>query len=372
MKILLAGGGSGGPVSPLLAVSAEINKTHKQAEFLLVGTKTGPEGQMAKSAGINFAYINAPKFRRYFSLKNIAIPVLLLISYFEAKKILKTFPADCVFGTGSFVQVPLVWAAWMSGIPVVLHQQDVIPSLANRLCQFAAKKITVTFPLSLTSFYSGFGILYKKRHGDKVVLTGNPFREQLHDGSKDKALKEFGLNSELPTLLVLGGGTGAEFLNNLIVDSLPQLSKTVQIIHSTGAGKFKQGHSDNYHPFEFISNMADAYAVADIVLARAGISTITELSNLKKLSIIVAMPNSHQEANALYLLQMDSAIVLKQQGLSPRALTTLVRRLIFSPQVDKGLKENIAKIMPHTARQRIAEIILNYSVKPWPQKQDQP
>ena len=159
-------------------------------------------------------------------------------------------------------------------------------------------------------------------------------------------------------MLVIGGGTGAEFLNTLVANCMPQLSKSVQIIHSTGKNKPGAGHSDNYHAYEFIDNMADAYAVADIVVCRAGVSTLTELSNLKKLTILVPIPQSHQELNALFMAHLDAAIVLKQDKIKTENFISLIRRLLFAGQAQESLKNNIAKIMPHNANQKISEIIL--------------
>jgi UDP-N-acetylglucosamine--N-acetylmuramyl-(pentapeptide) pyrophosphoryl-undecaprenol N-acetylglucosamine transferase len=363
MKILLVGGGSGGPVSPLLAISQHILKTHPKAEFLFVGTKNGPEAVMAKSAGINFISIISGKWRRYFSWKNFVAPFQILAGIIQSLKILKAFRPTCVFGTGSFVQVPVVWAAWFFKIPIVLHQQDVRPSLANKLCEFCATKITVTFAESAKNFSTGLGLFYKKHPGDKITITGNPFREELRTANKAEAQEFFHLRPDLPTLLVLGGGTGAEFLNNLIIDCLPRLSKTVQIIHSTGHGKFKAEIKENYHPFEFIQNMAQAYAAADIVLARAGLSTLTELSNLRKLSIIVPMPQSHQELNGLFLIRAEAAIVIGQKRVTPASFIGLVRKLLFAQEAQDILKHNIGKIMPHEANEKISELILKLAEK---------
>ncbi|HYV33323.1 MAG TPA: UDP-N-acetylglucosamine--N-acetylmuramyl-(pentapeptide) pyrophosphoryl-undecaprenol N-acetylglucosamine transferase [Candidatus Limnocylindria bacterium] len=357
MKILLVGGGSGGPVAPLLAIAEEIKKSHPKAHFLLVGTKSGPERMMAASAKIAFAHVEAGKLRRYASLKNLAAPALTIAGFLQAFKILKAFKPDCVFGTGSFVQVPVVWAAWLLKIPVVLHQQDLAAGLANKLCQFAAKKITVTFEASLRGFSESMGFFYKKR-SDKIILTGNPFREELKKGDKESAIKTFNLKTDLPTLLVLGGGTGAEFINSLIVKTLPELSRTVQIIHSTGKGKFNAEKNENYHPYEFIDNMAEAYAAADMVVARAGLSTITELSHLGKLSIIIPLPESHQEINALFLLRANAAVVLNQQRVVPEAFIELIRKLLFAHEAQVALKANIEKIMPHDANKKISEIII--------------
>ncbi len=358
MRILLVGGGSGGPVSPLLAVAEHIKQTHPKASFLFIGGKIGPESQMAGRAGIPFVSITSGKFRRYFSWTNFSSPFLVIVGFFQALKILKEFRPNCVFGTGSFVQVPVIYAARFLKIPVAIHQQDLVPGLANKLCQFAAEKITVSFEDSLANFSENLGLFYKKRKTDKIVLTGNPFREELSKGSKVRAEKEFHLNSNFPTLLVIGGGTGSAFLNELILASLPSLTKTVQIIHSTGGRKIKFKSQENYHAFEFINNMADAYAAADFVLPRAGMSTITELSNLKKLGIIIALPNTHQETNAWYLMRQRAAIILPQAQASPEILSNLVRKLLFAHDTQKLLQSNMAKIMPQSATEKISEIII--------------
>ncbi len=168
------------------------------------------------------------------------------------------------------------------------------------------------------------------------------------------------MKKDLPTLLVLGGGTGAEFFNKLIWESLQTLCKSVQIIHSTGKGKLIAHHPthENYHAFEFITNMADAYAAADFVLARAGVSTITELSNLKKISIIIPMPKTHQEFNAWYVREHEAAVVLKQKIVNPPAFTSFIRKLIFLNQEQEHLKKNIGSIMQHGATAKIADIVI--------------
>lgn len=357
MKILLVGGGSGGSVAPLLAVADEIKKERQEAGFLFVGGKTGPEKAMAEKAGLEFVAITSAKFKRYYAWSNPLAPFYVIIGFFNSLKILKSFRPDCVFGTGSFIQVPLVWAAKFLGIPVILHQQDYLAGLANKLCQFAAIKITVSFEESAKGFYSGFGIFYKK-HKEKIILTGNPFREELKEAPKAEALKFFNLKNDLPVLLVLGGGTGAEYLNKLVAESLPNLTKFIQVIHSTGKGKTGAATMENYHPFEFIDHMAEAYAAADIVLARAGMSTITELSNLKKVSIIVPMPDSHQETNTLALMRHEAAIIVAQNKLTPQRFVSFLRKLLFEHDIQTMLKANIQKIMPHNAAQTISGIII--------------
>ncbi len=364
MKILLAGGGSGGSVSPLLAVANKIITHHPKAHFLLVGTNIGPEKNMAQAQHIEFTPIAVAKFRRYFSWANFIAPFLFIGAFYQSYKILKSYKPDCVFGAGSFVQVPIIWAAWFLNIPSVIHQQDVVLSLANKLCQLIVSKITVTFPESQANFSSSIGIFYKK-NPDKVVATGNPFREQLVNGNKQIAITNFKLKSDLPTLLVLGGGTGAEFFNQLIKNCLPDLGKTVQIIHATGRGKGENIQHENYHGLAFLkeADLANAYAAADIVLSRAGLSAITELAYLKKLSIIVPMPHSHQEINGQYLMSKQAAIVIPQHKITSKNFTGLIRKLVFAQEVKLELEENIGKLMPKNAGAKIAEIIIKLAEK---------
>lgn len=323
----------------------------------MVGTKKGPEGAMSQQAGVPFLSIASGKWRRYWSLQNILSPFLVLAGFVQAVSIIRKFRPDCVFGAGSFVQVPVVWAAKIFGIPVVLHQQDLEAGLANRLCEHAATNITVTFADSLTDFSSGLGLFYKKNRA-KIVLTGNPFRRQLSGATKEQGQSFFHLKNDFPTLLVLGGGTGAEFLNNLVVQSLPELCRAVQVIHSTGKQKQSAAKHENYQSFEFIANMAEAYAAADIVLSRAGLSTITELSNLEKVAVVVPMPDSHQELNAYLLYRQQAALVLDQSELTPTGLVKVIRRLLFEHELQQLLKKNIKDIMPKNSAQKISDIII--------------
>ncbi len=362
MKIILVGGGSGGPVSPLLAVAEKIRQGHPHAEFLFVGGKDGPEHHMAEAAGINFVAISAGKLRRYFSLKNFVDPFLAVAGLFQSKKIIKQFKPDCVFGAGSFVQVPLMWAAAWAKVPVVIHQQDVYPSLANKLCAPIASKITVTFEQSLNDFPASLGILYNRRSSEKIIHTGNPFRQELAEAEKEQSKKVFNLHNGLPVLLVTTGGTGANALNQMVIKSLPHLTKIVQVIHQTGKGKGGGlTEQENYHPFEFISNMGQAYAAADLVLCRAGVSTITELSNLGKMAIIVPIPHSHQEYNAKLLEDNAAAFVITQKELDAEVLPHLIRKLLFKYQTQLGVIKQMQKIMPHDAAEKIAEIIVKQS-----------
>ncbi|MCL5774690.1 MAG: undecaprenyldiphospho-muramoylpentapeptide beta-N-acetylglucosaminyltransferase [Patescibacteria group bacterium] len=366
MKIVLAGGGTGGPVAPLLAVAGGIKSQHPNAGMFFIGTKRGPEKRMAQNAGLEFASIPAGKLRRYFSWRNFGTPFLFFAGFIKSLYLLKKYKADCIFGTGGYVQVPVVWAGWVLGIPSLIHQQDVVPSLANTLCQFPAKKITVTFESTAKHFLSGLGLFLKKASHEKILVTGNPVRQELLSATKEEAVRFFNLSADLPVLYVVGGGTGSLFLNQLVKDAQPKLKKVVQVIHSAGvAGRGRLGlkNQTNYQVYDFIDKAGLAYAAADIVLSRAGLSTISELSLLRKTSIVVPLPNTHQEYNAYFLDKTQAALVLPQEYLSADALVYVVRKLLFKYEMQKTMQNNIFKIMPHDATARISKLVSELAEK---------
>ena len=345
-------------MSPLLAVYEQLQLDVPGIQGLLVGTQHGPERVMAQTAGIPFVPIPAGKLRRYFSWTNVVSPLLVVAGFIKSFSILRSYKPDVVFGAGSFVQVPLLWAAWLLGIPVVIHQQDVLPGLANRLCAVCAKRITVTCEESLKDFSVGSGLLYKKNL-NKVTVTGNPVRKNLVSLVKTKALEQFGFNQDFPTVLILGGGTGSEFINRITADSLPVLQKIVQVIHVTGKGKSGGAGSPHYVAFDFLADMSTAYSAADIVVCRAGMSTLAELSELSKIAILIPMPDSHQEFNALYAAKNRAAVVVLQQDLNAAIFVKIIRKLLFDYNLQKELSHTIHQLFPKGASEKIARIIIS-------------
>ncbi len=360
MKIILVGGGTGGPVMPLIAVKQKVEKKHPDAEFLFVGTNNGLEEKFAAQYNIPFVGVRAGKLRRYFSVRTLLVPFEILLGFIEALGVIRNFKPDVIFGAGGYVTVPVAIAAWISGVKTVVHQQDVYPSLTNQIVAPLATRITVSFEGSLKDFRINSGLFGSSKE-PKVIWTGNPFREDLLQVTKDpkEIKKSFGINDELPVVLFLGGATGALKLNEILQSALPELTAFAQIIHSTGKGKGIGFKSENYHSYELISNMPEAYAIADIVVSRAGLSTITELSALKKVSIVVPMPDSHQEYNAEILHNAEAALCFDQNQLTPELLISTIRKIMYDAQWQNQLKENIHKIMPDDAADKIAEIIIN-------------
>lgn len=359
MRILLVGGGSGGPVSPVLAVALELKKNKPKTEFLFVGTRRGPERAMVEPTGIPFVPIAAAKLHRFFTLKNLVEPFIFLVGFLQAWKIVKKFRPDIVFGAGSFVQVPVVWAAKIYGAKIVIHQQDARIGLANKLVAPWADQITTAFEKTSKDFYSGSG-LSPKNLKPAAEWVGNPVRPDLLNSSAD-AKKFFQLNDELPILLVLGGATGAEQINQMIGEILPDLVRAHQVVHQTGRGKNHLNFRDrNYHSHELIpfSEYAVILKMAHLVIARAGLSTIAELSALAKTAIVIPMPHTHQEDNALILDQSHAAVVLIGAETGSEILSKVINSLKFNPKRAETLAKNMHDLMPHDAAEKIAKIIV--------------
>lgn len=360
MKIVIAGGQTGGPIMPLLAVVEEIRKDHPKTQVVVLDTPSSVSGQIAEKSKFHFYPIRSGKLRRYWSLKNLFSPFATIWGLGQSLRVMRSFKPDIVLGAGGFIQVPVALAAWLCKIPVLLHQQDVVPSLSNTIAAPFAVKITTAFQQSTRDFLKGsgfFGFKKSKRKDSFAVWTGNPFRHSLANGTKSEARKFFKLKDDKPVLLVLGGGSGAHGLNRIIFKALPQLTKSVQVIHAVGdREKLKVKHED-YHVFEFIEKMDLAYVISDIVVSRAGISTITELANLGKISILVPMPNSHQEVNTMLLYEKQAAIPMYQDVADSERIVSVIRSLLLDGPTQKLMHENISTLMPKNSAAKIAKII---------------
>lgn len=359
MKVLLTGGGTGGSVSPVLAVVSEIRKLKPQTEFLFVGTKRGPERAMVFEFGISFAAIPAAKFRRYFSLRNFFDLFVLLAALIKAWFMLRKFRPDVIFSVGASVSVPVAWVGRWLGSKIIVHQQDIRIGLANKLIAPFASKITTAFEQTSKDFYSDSG--FSKKWAEPAQWVGNPFREELLKVDPVK-LTSFGLTKELPILLVLGGATGAMQINQLLAKILPELVRVYQVVHVSGKHKNIAFKDKNYHQFEFLPfpDYAAILNAAHVVVARAGMSTVTELSVLNKVAVIIPMPGTHQEDNAKILKVRGAAVVLSGKEVTAQNLATILNSLKFEPEIQKLLSLNIGNLMPKNAALKLAKIILDY------------
>lgn len=349
---MLSGGGSGGPVTPLLAVAREIYNRNHDVSFVFVGTHFGPEellvAETSKIFSIKFIPILAGKFRRYFSWRNFTDFFNIGGAFFQCLIILKKEKPGLVMSAGAFVSVPLVFAAKLLHIPILIHQQDVRPGLANRLMAPFANKISVTFEESL------------KVYGPKAVLTGNPY--SIPDlPSKEEIFKEYDLDLSRPLILIYGGGTGATALNEFVKSNLLELLKVTQIVHLSGKGKMIDLKKIGYCPLEFLANkkLLAVMSASDLVVSRAGLGSITDLSALHKPGILVPMPKTHQEDNALACQNKGAAIYLNQSDLNEKLIIT-ISELLNSEAKRKLLAENISHLIKPGAAEAITSIALAF------------
>jgi UDP-N-acetylglucosamine--N-acetylmuramyl-(pentapeptide) pyrophosphoryl-undecaprenol N-acetylglucosamine transferase len=347
-RIILTGGGTAGSVTPLLAIAEDL-RASEGFEFLFVGTKNGVEKKMVADAGISYRAIAAGKFRRYFDWHNFLDVIKIKLAFWQAFFIILKERPSLIISAGSFVAVPVVWAGWFLRVPIIVHQMDVRPGLANKLMAPFARVITVTFEKSLVDY------------GAKAIWTGNPTRKFSIFNFQFSIKEKFNLKDNLPTVFIYGGGTGAEGINKLVEAGLDNLLSFCQVIHSTGKGKMTAKRHDNYHPVEFLNaeEMAAALNIADIVVSRAGLGAMTEISVLGKPAIIIPMPDSHQEDNAALLVEKNAAIVLNQNILTADEFAVDVRELLHNENKKRELGEAIKKIMPAGANEEFIKVIEN-------------
>lgn len=357
-----------GSVSPLLAIAAEAQRTDPSSKSFFIGTHTGPEQEVVEAAGIAFFAIRSGRLRRYIDVKNVLDPFRAVAGVGDSVKILREQKPDVMVSAGGFVSVPVAIACWMLRIPVVIHQQDIIPGLANKIMASIAKKISVSFKESCHKFSL-----------KKTVWCGNPVRDSIRNGDKARAIELFSLEKDVPVVSIFGGGTGALSINKLIVEALPELLSFCQVIHSAGKGKnvfqdrdLQEMHTpepitatssenpyERYHVLEFISadEVRDVYAASDLVVTRSGLSALSELSVLGKPTVTIPIPKSHQEANAGYFEKRHAVVTLNEQTLTPQILATTVRELLQSIGKRETLSKNIQSINRPDAAERILGVI---------------
>ncbi len=299
-KIILTGGGTAGHVTPNIALVPQLKEAGYQIKY--IGSKGGMETELVQKAGLDYVGISSGKLRRYFSWKNFSDPFKVLKGYFQAKKIIKKYKPDIVFSKGGFVTVPVVYAAAKYHIPVIIHESDMTPGLANRLAIKKATRVCHNFPETA------------KYLGEKAVHTGSPIRSELFTGNKITALDMCDFTANKPVIMVTGGSLGAEHVNQLVRLALPELLKDFQVAHLCGKGKLDESlkGTKGYAQFEYISDeMKDFFAMADVIISRAGANSICEIAALNKPNILIPL-----SANASRGDQILNAKSYQAQGFS--------------------------------------------------------
>ncbi|MDX1837961.1 undecaprenyldiphospho-muramoylpentapeptide beta-N-acetylglucosaminyltransferase [Legionella taurinensis] len=310
-KIVLTGGGSAGHVTPNLAMIENLEEEGWQIDY--IGSADGVEKQIIGKTRVPFHPIQSGKLRRYFSWQNFLDPFKIVYGLIQSFWLLRRLNTDLVFSKGGFVAFPVVVAAWLNRIPVVAHESDMSPGLANRLCLPFVNKLCVTFAPAKN---------HVKRQ-DKVAITGTPIRRQLFNGSRQRGLALCGFNDKQAILLVIGGSLGAQAINQAVREALPRLSHNYQIIHLCGKGKVDESlqTAPGYFQLEYASDeLADLFAAADVVVSRAGANALYEILALQKPHVLIPLSakvsRGDQIQNAGYFKEQGISIVIPQEELT--------------------------------------------------------
>lgn len=344
-KIVLTGGGTAGHVTPNIALFPALKEAGYQVSY--IGSYNGIERKLIEELGIDYYPISSGKLRRYFDLKNISDPFKVIKGYAQASKLLKKLKPDVVFSKGGFVTVPVVLAAKRRRIPAIIHESDMTPGLANRLCIPSAYKICANFPETLNHLPKG-----------KAVVTGTPIRQELFDGNKEDGLKFSGLTDKKPVILVIGGSLGSVVVNNAVRSILPTLLEKFQIIHLCGKEKLDEtlNNTTGYVQYEYIQKeLCDLMDCADLVVSRAGANAICEILALKKPNLLIplsaASSRGDQILNAASFEKQGFSIVIKEEDLTPDLLNEKINELYdnkdkyIKTMSDCAAKDAISTIM---------------------------
>ena len=320
-KIVLTGGGTAGHVTPNIALIPHLKSAG--FEVIYMGSYDGIESRLIADFDIPYYGISTGKFRRYLDPKNFSDPFRVIKGYAEARKYLKELKPDIVFSKGGFVSVPVVRAAASLKIPCIIHESDMTPGLANKLCIPVAKNICCNFPETL-----------KMLPENKAVLTGSPVREELFFGNKIGALDMCGFTANKPVVMVIGGSQGASSVNKVVREALPRLLEDFQVVHLCGKDKVDNLllNVKGYKQFEYVRmELKDIFAMADVVISRAGANAICELLALNKPNILIPLPSSKsrgdQLLNARSFESQGFSIMIDEDYLTDNLLVEKVQEL---------------------------------------------
>jgi len=360
-RVIISGGGTGGHIFTAIAIANALKeKCAGQVEILFVGAEGRMEMEKVPAAGYKIEGLWISGLQRKLSIKNLAFPFKVISSLLKAKKIMKNFRPDAVVGTGGYASGPMLRVASKAGIPTIIQEQNSYPGITNRILSQQVNRICVA--------YDGMEKYFPK---SKIILTGNPVRQDILklDGKRPRAAEFFKLDQEKQTILVIGGSLGARTLNESMLAGLEVFSKEgIQLIWQTGKSFFSKAEEavepyaeKGIRAFDFISKMDYAYAMADVVISRAGASSVSELCLVKKASLLVPSPNvaeDHQTKNAQALVTHQAAILIKDEE-AGKELVPQAIALVKNEDARKKLETNISKMAFADSAMVIANEILN-------------
>lgn len=347
-KIVLTGGGTLGHVTPHLALIPHLLKAGYDIHY--IGTEKGMEAEkMASVPGVTYHAVKSGKLRRYFSWQNFTDPFRVIAGAFQSAHIIGRLKPDVVFSKGGFVAVPVVFGAWVHHVPVVCHESDLTPGLANKLCKPFAKRIATTFPECA------------KALGSKAEMTGTPLRPELFSGSRAKGLSLLHFDGAKPVLLMMGGSSGAQSVNKALRGALPRLTKTFDVAHICGRGNLDESLCGvpGYTQVEFLdTDLPDVLAATDLVLSRAGSNALCEFQALDKPMLLVPYPKGasrgDQILNAQSYEKRGLCRVLLQENMTP---DTLAQALEDTWRDREQLAAAVKAAPPADGTRRVLELI---------------
>lgn len=353
LKVIISGGGTGGHIYPAIAIANEIKKRYPDTEFLFVGAKDRMEMEKVPQAGYNIQGLWISGLQRKLSGKNLVFPFKVMSSLLKSAGIIRRMKPDVAIGTGGFASGPLLYMASRKGVPTLIQEQNSFPGITNKLLAKKAKSICVAYD-NLERFFPK----------EKIIKTGNPVRQDLLDisGKRNEAIGYFKLDETKKTLLVLGGSLGARKINQLIESELDFILKSnVQLIWQTGKLYYEQyQHHEEQNAVQthaFLNRMDLAYAAADIIISRAGASSVSELCIVGKPTVFIPSPNvaeDHQTKNAQAIVDEDAAIMIKEKDLDTVFESTLTD-LVQNEDLQHVLSTNIKKLALVNATKSIVD-----------------
>jgi UDP-N-acetylglucosamine--N-acetylmuramyl-(pentapeptide) pyrophosphoryl-undecaprenol N-acetylglucosamine transferase len=365
IRVVLTGGVSGGHTFPLLAVADALQTLAPQCEFLFIGPKKGFGAESMMEKGIPVKLVSTGKWRRYFSMQNLWDLFRIPFGFVQSLWHLYRFFPDVVFSKGGSASVPVVLAAWLYRIPILIHDSDAVAGMANRFMARFATKIAIAYPGAREFFPA-----------EKVALTGNPVRTQILEGQRERGYMEFSLDPSKQTLTMIGGSQGATRLNQVLLQILPQLlSEGIQVVHQAGQDNYEiilkavsaAGIDPNHsgyvlRPFFSAQELSDVYALSDLVLSRAGAGSISELAALGKPSILVPLAgaaNDEQKKNAYAIAHIGGAIVLEEANLGEHILLEEIHTLLKDPVKSQAMGEAMRAFYHPDAATHLAQGLLS-------------
>ena len=359
LRVLFTGGGSGGPTTPLLALAEEISQQRTDSHFLFLGSINGPERKMVEQTDIPFVAIPSGKLRRYWSWHNFIDPLFIFGGGIMGLVLLLIFRPQVIVTAGSFVSVPVAYAAWILRIPHVILQMDVRPGLANRLMAPVSKALVAYFDQTANQFPT----ISLKR------LIGPVVRQDIFSANAKHANVRFGLHSEIPLILITGGGQGSVGLNQAILPLLKHLLNKFQVVHLTGSGMANNFEKEptvfshpHYHPLEIVhEGMGDLLAKSEIVLTRAGMGILGELAVLKKDTVLIPLPGTHQEDNSLLIKEKAAAESITQKVLATEGINWWNN--FFENRVPGEMGKKLHKLLPDGGTKDFAKLIFKKKKK---------